>query len=88
VERADGDVVVEVVVGVATDGDRDAVADGGLEAREHVGVEVPVVVDGAEADAVPSHARTGGPVPRRVGAVPERRGQRHLEAAALARGSP
>jgi hypothetical protein len=97
-ERADGDDVVEVVVGVAIDGDRDRdiVTDGGLKAREHVGVEAPVVVDGAEADAVCDHARTRGPASRLVGAVPEqerashdravRRGQRHLKAAAHTRG--
>jgi hypothetical protein len=92
VERADGDV------GVATDGDKDAVADGGIKACEHVGVEVPVVVDEVEAAVVRGHARMRVPAPCCVGIVPERGNashgravrcvQRHLEATMLARVSP
>jgi len=45
---------------------------GGLEAREHVGVEALAAVDGAEADAVGRDARARGAAARRAAAVPER----------------
>ena len=83
VEGPDGDAVVEVVGGVAAEGEREhvhAVVDGGVERGQDVGVEALAAVHWRVAHAVGRHARAGRAARRRAVAEPEHGGAGHRRA--------
>jgi hypothetical protein len=83
-EGSDGDAVVQVVGGVAAQGERQhvhAVVDGGVERRQDVRVEALAAVHGRETHAVGRHARARGAAGRRAVSEPEHRRAGHGRAA-------